>query len=229
MKKIIIAIDGHSSTGKSTLAKQIAKELKYKYIDTGAMYRAVTLFALKKTCFENDILNGEKLIEKLNLIHLELIFDKTLEKYTLLLNGEEVEQDIRGMKVSSRVSYIAKVPEVREKMVEIQQEWGKDKGIVMDGRDIGTIVFPEAELKIFMTASTEVRAQRRYEELVQKGEKTSYKEVLQNVITRDKIDSNREIAPLKPADDSIIIDNSNLTKEAQYQKMLELVKEKINV
>ncbi len=229
MKKIIIAIDGHSSTGKSTLAKQIAKELKYKYIDTGAMYRAVTLFALKNACFENDILNEEKLTEKLNLIHLELIFDKTLEKYTLLLNGEEVEQDIRGMKVSSQVSYIAKVPEVREKMVEIQQEWGKDKGIVMDGRDIGTVVFPEAELKIFMTASAEVRAQRRYEELVQKEEKTSYEEVLQNVITRDEIDSNREIAPLKPADDSIIIDNSNLTKEAQYQKVLELVKEKINV
>lgn len=229
MKKIIIAIDGHSSTGKSTLAKQLAEKLNYKYIDTGAMYRAVTLFALENNCFEDDVLNEDELIKKLDIINLELIFDESLSKYILLLNGEGVEQSIRGMKVSSRVSYVAKVPEVRERMVKIQQEWGKDKKIVMDGRDIGTVVFPNAELKIFMTASAKVRAQRRYDELIQKGEKISYNEVLQNVITRDEIDSNRAVAPLKPANDAIVIDNSDLTKEEQYQKVFNLAKEEIGL
>ncbi len=225
MKKIIIAIDGHSSTGKSTLAKQLATNLKYKYIDTGAMYRAVTFFAIKKEYFDKKQLQKKQLIENLQHINLELDYDTTTNQYKLLLNGNDVEKDIRGMDVSSKVSYVAKIAEVREKMTKIQQAWGKEKGIVMDGRDIGTVVFPDAELKIFMTASPEVRAKRRYEELMKKGEKVSYDEVLQNVINRDKIDSSRRIAPLKPAESAIIIDNSNLTKEEQYIKVLKLVKQ----
>ncbi len=225
MEKIIIAIDGHSSTGKSTLAKQLATSLKYKYIDTGAMYRAVTFFAIKNECFDKEQLHEKKLIENLPYINIELDYDTKINQYKLLLNGNDVEKDIRGMDVSSKVSYVAKIAEVREKMTKIQQAWGKEKGIVMDGRDIGTVVFPNAELKIFMTASPEVRAKRRYEELTKKGEKVSYNEVLQNVINRDEIDSNRSIAPLKPAKSAIIIDNSNLTKEEQYTKVLKLVKQ----
>ncbi|MFV0530321.1 MAG: (d)CMP kinase [Flavobacteriales bacterium] len=228
MKKIIIAIDGYSSTGKSTLAKQLAHHLKYKYIDTGAMYRAVTLFAIKNKYFDNEQFNEKKLIKNLQNINLKLNYNSAISKYNLLLNGEDIENEIRGMNVSSKVSYVAKIAQIREKMVEIQQKWGNEKGIVMDGRDIGTVVFPKAELKIFMTASTEVRAKRRYDELVEKGEKVSYDEVLQNVIKRDEIDSNRDIAPLKPAKDAIIIDNSYLTKEEQYNKVLKWINKVLN-
>lgn len=224
MNKIIIAIDGHSSTGKSTLAKQLAKYLNYKYIDTGAMYRAITWFAIKNNYFEKGLLNETKIIESLQFINLELHHDSNLNDYILLLNGKNIDKEIRGMDVSSKVSYVAKIAEVREKMVKIQQEWGKEKGIVMDGRDIGTVVFPKAELKIFMTASAEIRAQRRYNELIKKGDIVFYEDVLKNVIERDEIDSNRLIAPLKPAIDAIVIDNSNLTQEEQFQEVLKLVK-----
>ncbi|APD05834.1 UMP/CMP kinase [Flavobacteriaceae bacterium UJ101] len=227
MNKIIIAIDGHSSTGKSTLAKQLAKYLNYKYIDTGAMYRAITWYAIKNNYFEKEVLDEDKVIKNLEFINLELHHDSNLNNYILLLNGENIEKEIRGMEVSSKVSYIAKIAEVREKMVEIQQAWGNEKGIVMDGRDIGTVVFPNAELKIFMTASAEVRAQRRYDELIKKGDTVLYDDVLQNVIERDEIDSNRTIAPLKPASDAIMIDNSNLTREEQFQYVLKLVKETV--
>ncbi len=227
MNKIIIAIDGHSSTGKSTLAKQLAKYLNYKYIDTGAMYRAVTWYAIKNNYFEKEVLDEDKVIKNLEFINLKLHHDPNLNNYILLLNGENIEKEIRGMEVSSKVSYIAKIAEVREKMVEIQQAWGNEKGIVMDGRDIGTVVFPNAELKIFMTASAEVRAQRRYDELIKKGDTVLYDDVLQNVIERDEIDSNRTIAPLKPASDAIMIDNSNLTREEQFQYVLKLVKETV--
>lgn len=227
MKKIIIAIDGHSSTGKSTLAKQLARYLNYKYIDTGAMYRAVTLFAIKNDYFEKGLPNEDKIVNSLSSLKLELYYDVNLNDYRLLLNGNSVEEEIRGMEVSSKVSYIAKIQKVREKMVKTQQKWGCKKGIVMDGRDIGTVVFPKAELKIFMTASAEVRAQRRYDELIKKGDKVLYNDVLQNITERDEIDSNREIAPLKPALNAITIDNSNLTQEKQFQQVLKLVKEKL--
>ncbi len=224
--KIIIAIDGYSSTGKSTLAKQIAKRIHYKYIDTGAMYRAVTLFAIQHQCFENEQLNKQKLLLQLPLIHLSWE-ERTKEQYTLLLNGNRIEPQIRTMKVSSLVSYVARIGEVRKRMLSIQQDWGREKGIVMDGRDIGTVVFPHADLKVFMTASPGVRAKRRYKELNAQGIKVTYQQIFANVLERDTIDSTRSIAPLKPAKDAIIIDNSTLTCQDQFEKVMTLVKKKI--
>lgn len=222
MKKITIAIDGHSSCGKSTMAKDLARELGYTYIDTGAMYRAVTLFAMRKGLFAED---GTIDTETLQGLMGEVsIAQKNIEGKTItFLNGEDVEKEIRSLEVSSHVSPIAALPFVREKMVEQQREMGREGGIVMDGRDIGTVVFPNSELKIFVTASAEVRAQRRYKELIEKGMPASYEDILKNVTERDYMDSHRAVSPLRPADDAVILDNSNLTIAEQKQWLLDLV------
>lgn len=223
MKKITIAIDGFSSTGKSTLAKQLAKELEYVYVDTGAMYRAVALFAMQNNFIGADSFDKESLIKALPKIQLEFKFNAELGFAEMYLNGENVEKQIRTIEVSNYVSKVAEVSQVRSKLVEQQQEMGKNKAIVMDGRDIGTVVFPDAELKIFMTASAETRAQRRFDELQQKGDDVSYEDVLKNVVERDYIDTHREDSPLIIADDAIEIDNSYLTREEQFAAVLELI------
>lgn len=227
MKKITIAIDGYSSTGKSTLAKQLANKLGYIYVDTGAMYRAVTLFAMHENIISKDYFNSEKLIESLPKINLQFQFNPTLGYAEMFLNNTNVESEIRTLEVSNFVSKIAEISQVRAKLVEQQQEMGTNKGIVMDGRDIGTVVFPEAELKIFMTASAETRAQRRFDELQSKGDKVTYEEVLKNVQERDYIDTHRADSPLIIANDAIEIDNSYLTREEQFDIVLELVNEAI--
>ncbi|MDX6182821.1 (d)CMP kinase [Flavobacterium sp. Fl-77] len=223
MKKITIAIDGFSSTGKSTLAKQLAKELAYVYVDTGAMYRAVTLYTMKNNFINADFFDKKALIDSLSKIQLEFKFNADLGFAEMYLNGENVEKQIRTIEVSNFVSKVAEVSQVRSKLVEQQQEMGKNKAIVMDGRDIGTVVFPHAELKIFMTASAETRAQRRFEELQQKGDNVSYEDVLKNVVERDYIDTHREDSPLVIAADAIEIDNSYLSREEQFSAVLELI------
>lgn len=224
-KKITIAIDGFSSTGKSTVAKQLAKELGYVYVDTGAMYRAVTLCALRKKYISEDKLDRNALVRELPLMKLKFIFNPEVGYGEMYLNGENVEKEIRQMEVSQYVSKVAAIPEVREMLVAQQQEMGRERGIVMDGRDIGTVVFPDAELKIFMTASAEERAQRRFRELSERGEEVTYKEVLQNVQERDHLDTTREDSPLVKAKDAKEIDNSHLTLSGQFEKILELYKE----
>ena len=223
MKNITIAIDGYSSTGKSTLAKQLAKHLGYVYVDTGAMYRAITYFAMEQGYISLEYFDKETLINSLSSINLHFEFNGELGFAEMFLNNENVEKQIRTIEVSNFVSKVAEVSEVRAKLVEQQQEMGKNKGIVMDGRDIGTVVFPDAELKIFMTASPETRAQRRFDELEAKGDNVSYEEVLKNVQERDYIDTHREDSPLVIADDAIEIDNSYLTREEQFNAVLELV------
>lgn len=225
-KKITIAIDGFSSTGKSTLAKQLAKELGYVYVDTGAMYRAIAFFSMQKGYIKTNYLDRESLIKSLSSIRLQFKFNSDLGFAEMYLNGENVEKQIRTIEVSNFVSKVAEIPEVRAKLVEQQQEMGKNKGIVMDGRDIGTVVFPDAELKIYMTASAQTRAQRRYDELIEKGDKVTFEEVLQNVEERDYIDTHRSNSPLIKADDAIEIDNSNLNREEQFELVLDLVKQK---
>lgn len=222
-KQITIAIDGFSSTGKSTLAKQLAQQLGYIYVDTGAMYRAVAYFAMQNQLISVDSFNKVDLVNQLKNIVLEFKFNSELGFAEMYLNGTNVEKAIRTIEVSGYVSKVAEVSEVRAKLVEQQQEMGKNKGIVMDGRDIGTVVFPDAELKIFMTASAVTRAQRRFDELVQKGDSVSYDEVLKNVEERDYIDTHREDSPLVMAEDAVEIDNSHLTREEQFQAVLELV------
>lgn len=224
-KKITIAIDGFSSTGKSTLAKQLAKALGYVYVDTGAMYRAIAFFSMQNGFIKTDYLDKESLINSLPNIQLQFQFNPDLGFAEMYLNGENVEKQIRTIAVSSFVSKVAEISEVRSKLVEQQQQIGKDKGVVMDGRDIGTVVFPDAELKIYMTASAQTRAQRRYDELIQKGDKVTFEEVLQNVEERDYIDTHRSNSPLVKADDAIEIDNSHLTREEQFELVLDLVKE----
>ncbi|WP_026710061.1 (d)CMP kinase [Flavobacterium filum] len=223
MNNITIAIDGFSSTGKSTLAKQLAKHLGYVYVDTGAMYRAVTYFAMQNQLVGEDFLNKEGLIQKLPEIKLHFQFNPELGFAEMFLNNVNVEMQIRTIEVSRLVSKIAEISEVRSKLVEQQQEMGKNKRIVMDGRDIGTVVFPDAELKLFMTASAHTRAKRRFDELVDKGQNVSYDEVLQNVEERDYIDTHREDSPLVKAEDAIEIDNSTLTKKEQFDLVLELI------
>lgn len=225
MKKITIAIDGFSSTGKSTLAKQLAKHLGYIYVDTGAMYRAVALFAMQNGYISPNGFDKESLINKLSLIKLEFKFNSDLGFAEMYLNDDNVETAIRTIEVSAFVSKVAEVSEVRAKLVEQQKEMGKNKAIVMDGRDIGTVVFPDAELKIFMTASAATRAQRRFDELQQKGDSVSYEEVLKNVEERDYIDTHRKDSPLVMADDSIEVDNSYLSREEQFEVVLDLVNE----
>ncbi|TPD70708.1 (d)CMP kinase [Flavobacterium microcysteis] len=222
-KKITIAIDGFSSTGKSTLAKQLAKHLGYIYVDTGAMYRAVTLYAMQHDFISDTQFDKKALIDKLPKISLQFLFNPDLGYAEIFLNEKNVETEIRTLEVSNFVSRIAEISEVRAKLVEQQQNMGKNKGIVMDGRDIGTVVFTDAELKLFMTASPETRAQRRYEELIQKGQDVTYEEVLKNVQERDYIDTHREDSPLVKADDAIEIDNSHLSIQEQFDKVLGLV------
>lgn len=219
MKKITIAIDGYSSTGKSTIAKQLAKSLGYVYIDTGAMYRAVTLFAMRSGFIGGEKSNVKALVKALPEIQLVFIFNEALGFAEMYLNGENVEREIRTLEVSKFVSPVAEIEQVRELLVGMQQKMGKEKGIVMDGRDIGTVVFPDAELKIFMTASPEKRASRRYKELLDKGEDVKWEDVLKNVQNRDFIDSHREFSPLRKAEDAIEFDNSDMGLEEQFERM----------
>ena len=237
MKKITIAIDGHSSCGKSTMAKDLAREVGYVYVDTGAMYRSVTLFALRNGLFQevrgekrevSDVMiNEEELRRRMPEIQISFQFNPETGRPDTYLNGELVEKDIRTMEVSNRVSPIAALGFVREAMVAQQQQMGKDKGVVMDGRDIGTTVFPDAELKVFVTASAEVRAQRRYDELKAKGMEADYDDILKNVQERDYIDSHREVSPLRKADDAIELDNSHMTIPEQKQWLLERFHERV--
>lgn len=227
MKKITIAIDGHSSTGKSTLAKQLAKALGYVYVDTGAMYRAVALYALQNGYISDESFDKEGLIRALPHIYLKFVFNPQLGFAEMFLNDVNVEAQIRSIRVSNYVSKIAEISEVRTNLVKQQQAFGKDKAVVMDGRDIGTVVFPYAELKIFMTASAKIRAERRFNELVAKGQEVSFGEVYKNVIERDSIDSSREDSPLVKANDAIELDNSELSKEEQFDMIYKLAVERI--
>jgi len=222
--KITIAIDGHSSSGKSTVAKELAKKLGYTYVDSGAMYRAVTLF-----CMNNGLIKGVQVLEedlkiKMKNIHIDFIINPDSGQGETFLNGQNVEHKIREIEVSNLVSPVSKIRFVREAMVKLQREIGEGQGIVMDGRDIGTVVYPNAELKIFMTASPELRAQRRYKELQAKGSKVSFDEILENVRNRDYIDSNREHSPLKQADDAILLDNSRMNQEEQLDWIVKLIR-----
>lgn len=218
MKKIIIAIDGFSSCGKSTMAKDLAKEIGYIYIDSGAMYRAVTLYCIEKGLFDaNNHINEAGLEAQMKDIHISFQLNPETQRPITFLNGVNVEDRIRTLEVSSRVSPVAALGFVRKALVRQQQEMGKEKGIVMDGRDIGTAVFPEAELKIFVTASAEIRAQRRYDELKSKGQEASFDDILHNVEERDRIDQSREVSPLRQAEDAILLDNSNLTIAEQKE------------
>lgn len=227
MQNITIAIDGFSSTGKSTVAKQLAKALSYVYVDTGAMYRAVTLYAMQNNFIAEDCFDTEALINQLDDINISFKFNEALGFAEVYLNSVNVEKQIRTLEVSKFVSQVATVPEVRRQLVKQQQQMGKDKGVVMDGRDIGTVVFPDAELKLFMTASANTRAVRRYEELKERGDDVSFEDVLKNVETRDRIDSTRKDSPLTKAVDAIEIDNSNLTLSEQFETILQLAKQTI--
>ena len=227
MKKIIVAIDGHSSCGKSTMAKSLAAQVGYIYVDTGAMYRAVTLFAMRQGLFDAqgqpDAARLEALVPK---IEVSFRLDPDTHLPLVCLNGEVVEEEVRTLGVSSHVSAIAALPFVREALTRQQQRMGEEKGIVMDGRDIGTVVFPQAELKVFVTASAEVRAQRRFLELTAKGQAVAFEDILRNVQERDYIDSHREVAPLRQADDALVLDNSEMTREEQMQWLLDRFEER---
>ena len=229
MKKITIAIDGHSSCGKSTMAKDLARRVGYIYVDTGAMYRSVTLYALRHKLFREDgTILEEQLQQQMPNIHITFQLNAETGRPDTYLNGECVEQLIRSLEVSNHVSPIAALPFVREAMVAQQQQMGKDKGVVMDGRDIGTVVFPDAELKVFVTASAEVRAQRRYDELQQKGMPADFDDILKNVQERDYIDSHREVSPLRQADDALLLDNSNMTIPEQNEWLLQRFQERVS-
>ena len=222
-KKIIIAIDGHSSCGKSTVAQQIARKLNYIFIDSGAMYRAVTLFCLRNHIIENGIVDRVALISNLGKITVYFKTNPVNQHNDIWLNGENVEDEIRLLEVSQNVSPVAAISEVRQLLVSLQQEMGRSKGIVMDGRDIGTVVFPKADLKIFMTALPEVRAQRRFDELTAKGERVSYDEIKANILERDQYDETRQQSPLRKAKDAIVLDNSYMTREEQLEWILSQV------
>lgn len=227
MSKITIAIDGFSSTGKSTVAKQLAKELAYVYVDSGAMYRAVTLYAMQHDFVSTSFINKEGLVAALESIELNFKYNSVVGFAEMYLNGVNVEKEIRTLEVSNLVSKVAEISEVRKSLVAQQQKMGLNKGVVMDGRDIGTVVFPNAELKIFMNASAKTRAQRRYDELIERGDNVTYDEILKNVEYRDHIDSTREDSPLVMASDAIAIDNSDLTLEAQFENIYNLVLQKL--
>lgn len=227
MRKITIAIDGYSSCGKSTMAKDLAREIGYIYVDTGAMYRSVTLFAMRNNLFNEDgSIKTDELKSRMNEINISFKLNSETGRPDTYLNGELVEKEIRSMDVSARVSKIAALPFVREALVAQQQAMGKEKGIIMDGRDIGTVVFPDAELKIFVTASAEVRAQRRYDELKAKGMPADFDDILKNVKERDYIDSHRETSPLRKADDALELDNSHMTIDEQKTWLMARYQEK---
>jgi CMP/dCMP kinase len=226
-KGLTIALDGHSSCGKSTFAKQIAAKFGYIYIDSGAMYRSVTLYALQKGIISNSQIDEKRLKDELKNVHIEFSFDPAKLQSITFLNGVNVEEEIRSLEVANMVSPISKIKFVREKMVEIQREIGKNGGIVMDGRDIGTVVFPDAELKIFLTAQADVRAMRRYLELKEKGQNINVEEIKKNLLERDHIDSTRVESPLKKADDALELDNSNMTPAEQMVWVGKVI-EKIN-
>ena len=228
MKKITIAIDGHSSCGKSTMAKDLARRVGYIYVDTGAMYRSVTLYALRNGLFNEDgSIKTDELEQQMPQIHISFQLNPETGRPDTYLNGECVEQTIRSLEVSNHVSPIAALPFVRTAMVAQQQEMGQDGGIVMDGRDIGTVVFPHAELKVFVTASAEVRAQRRYDELLQKGMPADYDDILRNVQERDYIDSHREVSPLRQTGDALLLDNSHMTIAEQKEWLLQRFRERV--
>lgn len=227
MKKITIAIDGFSSTGKSTVAKQLAKQLAYVYVDSGAMYRAITLFAMQQNFISSNFFDIEGLISSLKMIQLNFKYNATVGFAEIYLNGVNVENEIRSLDVSNLVSKVAEISEVRKLLVAQQQQMGLNKGVVMDGRDIGTVVFPNAELKLFMNASATTRAQRRYDELIKRGDDVTFDEILKNVEYRDHIDSTREDSPLVMAEDAIPIDNSNLNLEEQFEKIYDIVLQKL--
>ncbi len=227
-QNIIIAIDGFSSCGKSTLAKDVAGKLGYTYIDSGAMYRAVTLLAIKNNLIDGIRINEEQLYELLKNICIEFRFNQKFKKQETYLNNENVEQEIRDIEVSDHVSLISKIKLVREKMVDLQRELGKSKRIVMDGRDIGTVVFPDAEIKIFMTASEQVRAKRRYNELKAKNKDIHINDIITNIQTRDMLDQTREESPLRKANDAIVLDNSKLNPDEQLEWILNVIKEKFH-
>ena len=222
-RKIIIAIDGYSSSGKSSMARALASEIGYRYIDSGAMYRAVTLWAMRHGLVDSGEVDKDSLVASLPHINIDFMPNPSGSQSTIL-NGEDVEDEIRRMAVSNNVSQVAVIPEVRHRLVAIQQEFGQEKGIVMDGRDIGTTVFPDAEMKVFVSASPQTRAQRRFQELVEKGVSTSFEEVLANVVKRDHIDETREESPLRKAEDAHVLDNSNMSIADQNKWLLSLYK-----
>lgn len=228
MQKLIIAIDGFSSTGKSTLAKLLAKELGYIHIDSGAMYRAITLYAIENDMLSDDGVKEEKLLKELDQIDIHFEFNPETGKNEIFLNGRNVEEDIREMEVSSKVSLIAKIPEVRTYAVDLQRKMGENKGIVMDGRDIGTTVFPHADLKIFLNASAEERAKRRYEELLKTENPATFEEVVANITERDHIDSTRAVSPLRQAEDAVLVDNAQLTPQQTLEVVMEIIHEKFS-
>ncbi len=229
MNRITIAIDGYSSCGKSTLAKQLAKKLSCSYIDSGAMYRAVALWCLENNAIENGVPDTEKIISNLDNIKIEFRFHPEIQSSQTYLNGRNIEKEIRGMAVSEIVSKISSIKEVRQKMVALQRKFGEDKGVVMDGRDIGSIVFPNAELKLFMTADPAIRAKRRYDELKAKGTEVSMEQIAENLRLRDYEDTTRKENPLIQATDAVVLDNSNLTPEEQFEIALRLANERITL
>ena len=226
-KKLIIAIDGYSSSGKSTFAKEIARAMNYIYIDSGAMYRAVTLYCLRKGYVKGG-LKMDGILADIKDIHICFVYNPDILEYETFLNSENVEREIRGFEVSSYVSRISQIPEVRSRMVELQRQIGIYKGIVMDGRDIGTVVFPDADLKIFMTASIDIRAKRRFDELIHKNIEVEFEEIRRNIIARDIADENRDISPLRRAEDAIVLDNSRMTVAEQMEWVMKIIGSKIN-
>jgi cytidylate kinase len=227
-KRLIIAIDGYSSCGKSTFARLIAKELRYIFIDSGAMYRAVTLFCMRRNFISISGLNTPGILSEFKDIHIDFVFNPKINEYETFLNSENVEKEIRNMDVTAQVSRISQIPEVRASMVEMQRQIGVSKGIVMDGRDIGTVVFPDADIKIFMTASVDIRAKRRHNELKNKGINIDFEEIKRTIIARDIADENRDISPLRRADDAIVLDNSRMTIDEQMLWIREIIDKKRN-
>jgi cytidylate kinase len=227
-KRLIIAIDGYSSCGKSTFARLIAKEMNYIFIDSGAMYRTVTLFCMRKKYINNVGLNISGILSDLENIHIDFIFNPDIKEYETFLNSENVEKEIRSMEVTAFVSRISQIPEVRFRMVELQRQIGVSGGIVMDGRDIGTVVFPDADIKIFMTASVDIRAKRRYDELRERGIIIDFEEIKRTIIARDIADENRDISPLRRAEDAILLDNSRMTVDEQMVWVKNIIQKKRN-
>ena len=225
-KRLIIAIDGYSSCGKSTFARLIAKELNYIFIDSGAMYRAVTLFCMRRKYINNSGLNTPAILSELNNIHIDFVFNPDINEYETFLNSENVEKEIRNMEVTAHVSRISQIPEIRARMVELQRQIGVSKGIVIDGRDIGTVVFPDADIKIFMTASIDIRAKRRHDELKERGIVIDFEEIKRTIISRDIADENRDISPLRRADDAVLLDNSRMTVDEQMIWVKKIIEEK---